>query len=156
MRNAMVAAMQRILATPALVRAPIWVYRAGVGFVFGSRLLMLEHVGRRSGTTRYVVLEVIAQPSPEVFVVASGFGERAQWFRNVMAQPSVKVSVARVRRAPATARRLPTDEADRLLNEYIETHPRAWAALSSVLENTLGGRVAPPSSEVPLVEFRLV
>jgi len=46
------------------VRSPIWLYRARLGFVFGSRLLMLEHVGRTSGHRRYVVLEVIARPAP--------------------------------------------------------------------------------------------
>lgn len=36
------------LGNRILTRAPIWLYRAGLGFVFGSRILMLEHVGRRS------------------------------------------------------------------------------------------------------------
>lgn len=155
MRNAVVAATRRALGTRALMRAPIWVYRAGLGCMFGSRLLMLEHVGRKSGLLRHVVLEVIAQPTPDVYVVASGFGERAQWFRNVLAQPSVNVSVAGRRRVPATARRLPGDEADRLLQDYITQNPRAWNTLSEVLADTLGGRVAPPGTELPLVELRL-
>lgn len=146
---------QRVLRTPALMRAPIWAYRAGLGLAFGSRLLMLEHVGRRTGLNRYVVLEVIDHPSPDVYVVASGFGERSQWFRNVMARPEVTVSVARRRRVPATARRLPTTEADRVLQDYIDRHPRAWAALRGVLDGVLGGRVEPPGTELPLVELRL-
>jgi hypothetical protein len=43
----------RVLANRALMRAPIWLYRARLGFLFGSRTLMLEHIGRKSGARRY-------------------------------------------------------------------------------------------------------
>jgi hypothetical protein len=33
----------RLLRVRWIVRAPVWLYRARLGFVFGSRLLMLEH-----------------------------------------------------------------------------------------------------------------
>jgi hypothetical protein len=46
------------------VRAPVWLYRARLGFVFGSRLLMLEHTGRKTGIRRYVVLETVDHPGP--------------------------------------------------------------------------------------------
>ena len=52
----------RALRTRWLVRAPINLYRVGLGFLFGTRLLMLEHVGRRTGARRYVVLEVVDRP----------------------------------------------------------------------------------------------
>jgi deazaflavin-dependent oxidoreductase (nitroreductase family) len=137
------------------MRVPIVVFRAGLGAVFGSRMLMLEHVGRRSGRSRYVVLEVVGHPSPEVYVVPSGFGERSQWFRNIMVHPDVKVSVGRRRGARAVARRLSTAEADLTLRRYIDRHPRAWATLRGVLEETLGGRVAPPGTELPMIEVRV-
>jgi deazaflavin-dependent oxidoreductase (nitroreductase family) len=137
------------------MRVPIVVFRAGLGAVFGSRMLMLEHVGRRSGRSRYVVLEVVGHPSPEVYVVPSGFGERSQWFRNIMVHPDVKVSVGRRRGARAVTRRLSTAEADLTLRRYIDRHPRAWAALRGVLEETLGGRVAPPDTELPMIEVRV-
>nr|WP_041781727.1 nitroreductase family deazaflavin-dependent oxidoreductase [Mycolicibacterium chubuense] len=146
---------ERALRTPALVRAPIAVYRARLGFLFGTRALMLEHVGRRTGKTRYVVLEVVGHPSPEVYVVPSGFGERSQWFRNVVAHPDVKVSVGTRHSVAATARRLSAAEADEVLRQYIDRHPRAWAALRGVLESTLGGRVAPPDTELPMMGLRI-
>jgi hypothetical protein len=59
-----------------LVRAPVGLYRARLGFLLGSRLLMLEHTGRKSGARRYVVLEVVGHPRPRTYVVASGFGGR--------------------------------------------------------------------------------
>ena len=89
--GAMAAWAAGLLRVRWLVRAPIWLYRARLGFLLGSRLLMLEHLGRKSGTRRYVVLEVVARPRPGTYVVASGFGTRAQWFRNVRANPHVRV-----------------------------------------------------------------
>lgn len=73
----------RILRSRGLMRAPIWMYKARAGAMFGSRLLMLEHIGRKSGARRYVVLEVVDHPSSNTYVVASGFGTKAQWFRNI-------------------------------------------------------------------------
>ncbi|MGH3594278.1 MAG: nitroreductase family deazaflavin-dependent oxidoreductase, partial [Pseudonocardiaceae bacterium] len=67
----------RLLSNRRLVRAPIWLYRARLGFLFGSRMLLLEHVGRKTGARRYVVLEVVGHPTPGTYVVASGFGDRA-------------------------------------------------------------------------------
>ncbi len=49
------------LAVRWLVRAPIWLYRARLGVIFGHRLLMLEHVERNSGRRRFVILEVLDQ-----------------------------------------------------------------------------------------------
>jgi len=83
------------------VRAPIWLYRARLGVIFGHRLLMLEHVGRNTGQRRFVVLEVVDHPAPDRYVVVSGFGTRAQWFRNVEANSQVCVYLASYAPVPA-------------------------------------------------------
>lgn len=145
----------RVLANRALIRAPIWLYRARLGFLFGARTLMLEHIGRKSGARRYVVLEVIGHPTPDVYIIASGFGVRAQWFRNLMANPRVRVSIAGDGPREATARRLSTAEADAALSDYARRHPRAWAKFKNVLENTLGGAISEHDTELPIVELRL-
>ena len=145
----------RVLRNRALMRAPIWLYRARLGFLFGSRTLMLEHTGRKTGARRYVVLEVIGHPAPGTYVITSGFGERAQWFRNLMASPRVRVSVAGQGPRPATARRLPTAEADAALADYVSRHPRAWAKFKTILEHTLGTEVSEHRTPLPMVELRL-
>lgn len=145
----------RVLANRTLMRAPIWFYRAGLGFLFGSRMLMLEHVGRKSGARRYVVLEVVGHPTPDVYVIASGFGARAQWFRNLMAHPHARVSVAGQGPRAVTARRLPTAEADAVLSNYAHRHPRAWAKFKNVLENTLGTTISEHGTELPMIELGL-
>lgn len=57
----------RLVRTGWLVRAPIGIYKAGAGHVLGSRFVMLEHVGRKSGSTRHVVLEVFNHPAPDIY-----------------------------------------------------------------------------------------
>ncbi len=144
-----------VLGNRALVRAPIWLYRARLGYLFGSRTLMLEHVGRKSGARRFVVLEVVGHRTPDTYVVSSGFGERAQWLRNLTANPRARVSVAGHGPRAATARRLPVAEADAVLAGYIRQHPRAWAKLKVVMANTLGTAISEHGTPLPMVELRL-
>jgi deazaflavin-dependent oxidoreductase (nitroreductase family) len=140
-----------LLSTRWLVRAPIWLYRARLGFVFGSRLLMLEHRGRKTGARRYVVLEIVGHPAPGSYVVISGFGDRAQWYRNICADSRVRVQVGCRKPAAAIARRLNPEEAAATLASYAASHPRAWAQLRPVLENTLGTAINENGTSLPMV-----
>ena len=125
------------------------------GVLLGSRLLMLEHLGRKSGARRFVVLEVVARPRPGTYVVASGFGARAQWFRNVRANPHVRIYAGGRRPAPATARLLTSDETAPALAAYAAGHPRAWAALKPVFETTLGARISDQETSLPMIAFEV-
>jgi deazaflavin-dependent oxidoreductase (nitroreductase family) len=150
--NGMASAVgARALQTRWLVRAPIGLYRIGVGLVFGTRLLMLEHTGRVSGQRRYVVLEVVDRPAPDEYVVVSGFGEQSQWYRNVLAGPAVHLSCGLRRRAPATARAMTEQESADTLRGYAERHPKAWANLRATIEAAVGH----PVTDLPMVSLRL-
>ena len=77
-----------------MFRSPIWIYRVGPGAVFGRRLLLLNHIGRRTGTPRKTILEVVQYyPTDRSYVVASGWGLQAAWYRNILEQPEVSVEV---------------------------------------------------------------
>jgi deazaflavin-dependent oxidoreductase (nitroreductase family) len=145
----------RLLGTRWLVRAPIWIYKARAGRVLGDRFVMLEHLGRKSGMRRHVVLEVFRHPTPDVYIVAAGHGERAQWLRNVSVNPRVRLYVANHATVSATARRLDQSETDREQTAYRARHPRLWAAFKPVLEETLGAAIADTGSQLPMVELRL-
>lgn len=144
----------RVLRSRRLMRAPILIYRARAGALFGSRILMLEHIGRKSGAPRYAVLEVIGHPAAGVYVVASGFGRKAQWFRNIEANPRVRVYVGSHAPRRATARVMHRAEADRTLAAYRDRHARAWDRLSPVLEETLGAPITDTDNPLPIVELR--
>ncbi|MCV7118911.1 nitroreductase family deazaflavin-dependent oxidoreductase [Mycobacterium nebraskense] len=137
------------------MRAPIWAFKARAGALFGSRMLMLEHTGRTSGARRYAVLEVVDHPAPATYVVASGFGRKAQWFRNIQADPRVRVYAGSHAPRHGTARILTQDEVDRTLAAYRGRHPKAWERMRPVLEGTLGAPIADTGAPLPLVELRL-
>ncbi|TPX00919.1 nitroreductase family deazaflavin-dependent oxidoreductase, partial [Schumannella luteola] len=69
----------RALRTRWFVRAPIGLYRRGLGWIMGDRILMLEHTGRTSGEPRFVCLEIVERSADDRLRIVSGFGERAQW-----------------------------------------------------------------------------
>ena len=154
LRDRLARAGAGLLRVRWFVRAPIWLYRARLGAVFGGRLLMLEHRGRSSGRRRYVVLEVVDHPEPGTHVVVSGFGRRAQWFRNIEVDPQVRVYLRSRRPLAAEARPLGPEEAAAALRRYAGAHPRAWASLRPVLEETLGARIEAEGTELPVVALR--
>jgi deazaflavin-dependent oxidoreductase (nitroreductase family) len=134
------------------------VYQAGFGFVFRHRVLLLEHTGRKSGLPRYVVLEALRRLPDDRYVVPSGRGTAADWYRNISQEPRVHVSIGRFRRVPATARRLDQDEARPLLHEYRAERPTLSRLLGPLISRLMG-RAGQTNDElfetVPLVELTL-
>ena len=123
----------------ALFRAPIWLYRLGLGGLLGVRFLLLTHIGRTSGRPRQVVLEVVGRHQPSGgYLIASGYGERSQWFRNILEDPRVGFQVG-WRRYRGLARPLPAAESGRWLADYARRHPRATASLLRVLGHDVDG-----------------
>lgn len=133
-------------------RAPIGLYRIGLGGLMGDRFLLLEHVGRKSGETRSTVLEVLETGQDGVPVVASGFGESSQWFKNVTANPAVHTTRGRTRTA-ASAVRLDHDDALDVFERYRVAHPRAAKVLGERIGVSLVDDLDRAADELPL--FRL-
>ncbi len=126
----------------ALVRAPILAYRCGLGALLGGRFVLLTHVGRTTGSPRQVVLEVVGRgEAPGSYLVASGYGARAQWFRNVLAHLEVTYQVGRCRR-DGWAYPLPSAESGRRLADYARRHPRTAAALMAMVGHDIDGSPA--------------
>jgi len=106
-------------------RAPIRLYRWHLGPLMGGRFLLLNHVGRVSHQPRQAVVEVVRhEEATGCYVIASGFGEGSQWFRNVMARPDITIQVGS-RTIPVRAVRLPVEQAQAEMLDYAERHPRA-------------------------------
>jgi deazaflavin-dependent oxidoreductase (nitroreductase family) len=141
----------RLLQNRAVVRAPIWLYRLRLGFLFGHRMLLLEHIGRKSGARRYAVLEVVDHPGTDEYVIVSGFGEKAQWYRNVIANPRVRVSVGLRRNVPATATPLTPEAVKETVESYAERHPRTWRTLNEAMAAALDT----PDLRLPMVRLEL-
>jgi deazaflavin-dependent oxidoreductase (nitroreductase family) len=131
-----------------LVRAPIGLYRAGLGWALGRRFVMVEHLGRASGLWRQVVLEVVDRPDETHVVVCSGLGPGSQWFRNIQVNPDVRISTGGLRSVPARARVLSREEAHHHVTRYAAHHPAAYRNLSRLIEPDEGS-----VEDLPFVEF---
>ncbi|WP_282086664.1 nitroreductase family deazaflavin-dependent oxidoreductase [Streptomyces tendae] len=105
-------------------RAPVLLFRVGLGPLLGRRLLLLHHTGRVSGLGRHAVLEVVAheRDSP-AWTVASGFGPRAEWYRNLRAQPKTVLQYG-YRHHAVTARFLGPEDGAAIMEEYGARRPR--------------------------------
>ncbi len=121
-------------------RAPIFFYRAGLGWMLGQRFLLLNHIGRKSGLARQAVLEVVHR-TPDAYFVASGFGEKSHWFQNIMHTPDVNIQVG-LRKIPVHAERLPFPEAKNILRTYAENHPVALRELMKIVGLSYDGSEA--------------
>jgi deazaflavin-dependent oxidoreductase (nitroreductase family) len=126
--------LRRLLAAPAAL------YRARAGWLLGHRFLLLVHRGRRSGREYQIVLEVLQwRPEAAQAVVMSGWGPRANWYRNVLAGGAVEVQIARRRFRPAV-RALEPDEAAAALADYERRNRLAAPVVRAVLSRLAGFR----------------
>lgn len=142
----------RLLA--ALFRAPRVLYRWHLGRLLGNRVLLLRHVGRKTGRERTAVLEVVWHDRRRpAWYVAAAWGEQADWFRNLRAHPDAVVEVAG-RCHAVRARVLEPQEASAVYAEYVSEHPWAARMITRVigfdLERAAGEGAA---TDVPLVEL---
>ena len=142
-----------------LWRMPIWFYRIGLGGLLGKRLMLLNHTGRKSGQPRQAVVEVAGfDPATNTYTVASGFGAKSDWYRNVCAVPSVTIQVSG-RRMQATAHPLSPGESGAAMVDYAHRYPSLARALAKVIGHQVDGtdegyrQVA--EQHIPFVEFRV-
>jgi len=113
-----------------MLRLPIWLYRLQLGWLLGNRFLLLTHVGRKTGLPHQTVVEVVSHNSTkDRYVIASGWGEKSDWFRNIKKTPSVSVEVGG-RSFQAHATILSVAEAEEELLDYAHKHPAAFRELA--------------------------
>lgn len=115
----------------ALYRAPILLYRLRLGFLFGKRLIMLEHTGRRSGRLRRAVIEVVVN-DPDAVYIAAAWGEKSQWYANVRVNPTVTFFLGAQKHA-GTASEVTRSQAEDLMSRYAAAHPVALDKLAAFI-----------------------
>ncbi len=140
------------------MRMPITFYRLGLGGLMGGRFLLLNHVGRKSGLPRQVVLEVVNHDAATgTYTVASGFGPTSDWFRNLQAAPDVTIQVRRKKMA-VRAHFLSQSEGGEVMMDYAKRYPKAALALSKTLNYPVGDGTPEDyrivGEGIPFVEFR--
>lgn len=89
-----------------------WIaYRLRLGWLFGHRVVLLEHRGRTTGRPIRTALGVVRwDPATRHLLVVARSGPDTDWYRNVLAHPLVRVAIGRERNVPGSAVPLADDE----------------------------------------------
>jgi len=137
-------------------RLPIWIYRLGLGCLMGSRFLLLNHTGRKSGQPRQAVLEIIrSYQNEDRYLVVSGFGKASHWYQNIKKEPKVTIQVGR-KKITALAEQLDADTAGEMMVIYAQNNPGAIKALSGLIgyeiEHTPAGYRS-FGNGIPVIQF---
>ena len=110
-------ALQRVL-----LRMPRFIYRGPIAEALRRRCVMLlTTIGRRTGQPR--TTGVSFMPLDDKLIIFSGWGTTSNWYRNVLANPSVEVTLGG-RRFKATAHLVPEPERRRELMLQMQARSR--------------------------------
>jgi deazaflavin-dependent oxidoreductase (nitroreductase family) len=88
-----------------LLKTPVFLYRLGLGKLFGNDILILSTTGRKTGKTRRTPVEYFFHEGQ--YYIISGFGVQTDWYQNIMEKPQVTLQngferVCAVARSPQT------------------------------------------------------
>jgi deazaflavin-dependent oxidoreductase (nitroreductase family) len=117
----------------ALLRLPVYLYHMRLGWLLGRRFLLLKHRGRQSGRIRETVLEVVRyEPGDGSYIIASGWGAKANWFQNVKQHPAVEIMVG-CQRIHVIAHQLTERESESEFRDSARRHPHAFRKLAAFM-----------------------
>ena len=120
-------------------RFPIRLFHAHMGWLMGHRFLLLTHTGRKSGLIRQNILEIVRYDNNTgVCVVASGWGEKSDWVRNITANPKIVYQVQN-RQYTGIAERLVPEAAAQELYAYARHYKLAFRELAQFMGYRVDG-----------------
>jgi deazaflavin-dependent oxidoreductase (nitroreductase family) len=140
---------------------PSAMYRMGLGWILGRRVLAVTHRGRSSGTPYTTILEVAAfDRDTQESVVASAYGEEADWYRNIQVTPAIRVQTGRLDYIPQQ-RFLGEAEARAAATKFCGEHPwearlvpRVLPAIGAAISARVDETPEEILSSLPMVAFR--
>ena len=108
-------------------KPPLLAYALGLDPIVGRLVLLLTTTGRKTGLSRITPLQY--EEINGLYYVASATGTKADWYRNLVANPQVEVQVRRKRfKGNAETTTDPSRIAD-LLEYRLAQHPRMVGAM---------------------------
>lgn len=122
-----------------MYRLPIWFYRLHLGWMLGERFLLINHIGRKSGLLRKVVVEVVRHDKEsKTIIVASGFGTKSQWYQNLRKTPDVNIQLG-TKKYTAHAEFLSAEQGADEMVDYAHRHPSAARELPKLMGYRVDG-----------------
>jgi deazaflavin-dependent oxidoreductase (nitroreductase family) len=111
-----------------MLKLPLALYRLGIGDVVNAaHIMVLVTRGRKSGQPRYTPIEYRRHGSKTYLV--SAWGERPQWYQNLLAEPTVTVQQGRHVFSACASRVTNSGEALRVMHLFRRRAPVVYDAL---------------------------
>ena len=114
--------MKRFSIWKILKYPPQFFYAIGLGQIYGRLVLLLTTTGRKSGLPRVTPLQY--EEINDCIYIASARGTKADWYRNIVANPKVNI---RVKASQFDGAAEPVTDPERIADflEYrLSKHPR--------------------------------
>lgn len=105
-------------------KLPIYLWRIGLARLTPANFLLLTTQGRKSGQPRRTMLEY--SQIGERYYLVSGWGARAQWFRNALAAPLVTMQTSHDGTIYGRAAQVTTDEELTELYDHMSRTSPFW------------------------------
>lgn len=105
-----------------IFKSPIFLYRLGLGWLFGHRFMLLTHKGRRTGKVYHTILAVLRFDPETREIMAMSAWSASDWYLNIQASPALQVETGFTRYVPVQ-RTLSPEEIAGLFVEYRNRHP---------------------------------
>ena len=121
------------------LRMPLTLFRLGLGDLLNSlRLLILTTRGRKSGQARHVAVEYRRHGS-KIYII-SGWGERPDWYQNLLTDPLVTIQLGRHALSALADKVTDPAEALRAVNQFRRDAPTRYdAVLGRLVDDEISG-----------------
>ena len=121
------------------LRMPLTLFRLGIGDLLNSlRLLILTTRGRKSGQARHVAVEYRRHGS-KIYII-SGWGERPDWYQNLLTDPLVTIQLGRHALSALADKVTDPAEALRAVNQFRRDAPTRYdAVLGRLVDDEISG-----------------
>jgi len=108
------------------LKFPVYLHKIGLGGwerLIGAEWMLITTVGRKSGKLRDTMVDVMDyNKATDTYYIEAAYGSRADWFRNIQANPRFEAKVGR-RKFHATASPLESTDAGELMVQFYRAKP---------------------------------
>ena len=128
------------------LRMPLALFRLGLGDLLNTlRLMILTTRGRKSGQARHVAVEYRRHGS-KIYII-SGWGERPNWYQNLLVDPLVTIQMGRHSISALADKVTDPAEALRAVNLFRRDAPARYdAVLGRLVDDEVSGLNLPDVS----------
>ncbi|MBI5840276.1 MAG: nitroreductase family deazaflavin-dependent oxidoreductase [Chloroflexi bacterium] len=121
---------------------PVWLHKIGFGGwerLIGAQWMLLTTTGRKSGKPRETMVDVMDyDKAADTYYIEVAYGKRADWFRNIQANPFFEAKVGR-RKFKARASVLSNENAADMLVKFYREKPAYTRSVMAMVGMKFGG-----------------